>query len=442
MKSLTARRLAWRLLNQMAGKKVFAQELMNQSSAFRRLDERDRRLCRQLILGTIQHQGEIDYQLAALTKSSRLPKTNTLNLLRLGVYQLIFLNKIPSHAAVDETVGLAKQELSRSVAGFMNAVLRNFLRQGPHPLPDKQHDPAGYYLAAFSFPAWLSKMWCDQFGLQAAELMMAAANQQPPLVIRINSLKASETAVMQALTEADIPWQARNLSGALQIGQTQAAIEQWPGYQQGWYYFQDEAAQLIGWLANPQPGEQWLDMCAAPGGKATHLAAIMQNQGRVWAYDIVSKKRALLKANVDRLGCSIVQVIDQLEMTSQLDGVLVDAPCSGLGTLRRHVETKSRLSPKDILRLARQQLALLQRAASLVKPGGTLVYATCTTTEEENEQVVEKFTQQQKEFHLQTAEQWGKKIDASLQHHNTYFKTYPDHPELDGLFAVRWKKMI
>lgn len=433
----SARYWAWTIINQVEQLSFWAEDLLDRLRQETTLSPLDQSLCRRLVLGVIQRRAALDYQLTPLLEKE--PKRQLKNLLRLAVYQHLYLQRIPVHAWMHESVQLAKTHFSRAVAGFINGVLRQWLRQGPRPLPDKASDTLAYLEAAHAFPPWLAARWVKQFGVDQAEAMMAAANEVPPLMLRVNTLRLTTSDLAQRLQATGIETTPGPVPDSLVASRGDGPVQTWPGFQEGWFYFQDGASQLIGLLADPHAHETWLDLCAAPGGKTTHLAQLMGDQGKVMAFDVTAAKRALLAANIQRMGLGSVEILSAKPSALAVDGVLVDAPCSGLGTLRRHPETKWRLSEKDIVRLSAKQAELLDEAGRNVKPGGVLVYATCTTSREENEDQVERFSRRHRAFQLILPDRSGQVL-RPYWGQSGCLKTYPALKGMDGMFAAKWRR--
>jgi len=442
------RELAVEILLKVEKRGAYADILLDHVLKRSQLSLRDRALMTHLVLGTLRWRGRIDWYLGRSLHRS-LPGTNPYlrNLLRLTLYQLLFLDKVPDYAAVNEAVDLAKKHGGARAGGLVNGVMRNILREkdkpgGPDPLAD-----VALYLSVFlSHPVWLVRRWLESFGSEETKLLLKANNDEPPVTLRSNLLKGDRGALVRILRQKGFnplptPWspQGIHLKGG-------SAIDRLPGFQEGLFQIQGEASQLVGYLLDPQPGERILDGCAAPGGKTTHLAELMKDKGEIIATDISAKGLEKLKGNVQRLGLKSVRGF-LVDVTRGLPGapaapydrILVDAPCSGLGTLRSHPEAKWHRDERDIQRLSRLQKQILNRLSAYLKPGGILVYATCTLTREENEEVVEDFLARQKDFVAEAAASY---LPEGARHlvRGKYFLALPHKHNTDGFFAARMRK--
>jgi len=438
----SARRIAWEVLNQIEKSNAWAEELLTARLAEVRLAKKDERLCRELCFGVVKMRGRLDYYVQRFLKNKKMPPARLLNLLRLGIYQLFLLSKVPVHAAVHETVELAKTVVPLAQVKMVNAILREITRSGMPPLPDKRNDPVLYYSICYSLPAYLVKRWLVRFGETAAEAMMAAGNESPPLWVRVNTLRISPTEILLYLTKQGVSVKRGLLPTALCVSPGQRSPGEIPGVSEGWLYFQDQASQMVGWIIDPQAGNTCLDLCSAPGGKATHMAELMQGTGKVWAYDIHPRKLKRVQENAKRLRLHNVFAITELSPGLRADRVLVDAPCSGLGTLRRHAEIRWRIQESDHQRLAQEQMMILEQAACYVKPGGHLIYSTCTTEPEENEQVINAFLSRHQEFELMAGPGRQGYPGDSFWCTDRFFRTFPATPELDGMFAARMRRKV
>ncbi|MEW6516974.1 MAG: 16S rRNA (cytosine(967)-C(5))-methyltransferase RsmB [candidate division FCPU426 bacterium] len=433
----SARGLAWEALNRVEQRGAWAEAWLEARLPEAGLSPADARLAWELSLGTIKFKTFLDYALKPyLSKPGALPGPAR-TLLRLGAYQLLLLSKIPPHAAVHATVELAKSRLSLPHVRLVNAVLRALSRQGAPALPDPKDDPAAHAAVRYSLPLFLAERWLARFGPVQAAAMFEAANEAPPLAARVNLGAATREQALAGLAAAGVQAEPGLLPESLLL-QREGRPAQWPGLAEGWLYFQDQASQLVGRLADPQPGQVCLDLCSAPGGKATHLAELLKGTGQVLAYDSHPQRLQRVEENARRLRLENLRTLSDLPPEVRADRVLVDAPCSGLGTLRRHAEARWRVQAGDFARMAAGQLALLDQAAGFVKPGGHLVYSTCTTEPEENEDVVARFAETHPAFRLLAGPGSGGQPDTMFWGGDGLFRTFPGHPELDGLFAARW----
>ncbi len=442
------RELAVEVLEKVEKRKAYADILLDQSLKKNPLSPRDRALLTQIVYGTLRWQGKIDWQ---LSRFLRLPPSGMdkylKSLLRLTLYQLLFLDKIPDYAAVYEAVELGKAYGGAKAGGLVNGVARRVLREKDQLSYPKREDIVLYLSVLWSHPEWLVKRWINQFGTEEAENLMRANNEEPPLTLRANRLKGSREAVVEILRRMgyDATLAAWSPQG-IQV-KPGAAVDELPGFQGGLFQIQGEASQLVSYLLDPAPGERILDACAAPGGKTTHIAELMEDRGELVATDISFRGLEKLKENVRRLGLKSVRpfLLDISEglagdLARPYDRILVDAPCSGLGTLRSHPEAKWHRQERDIERLSRLQRAIVDRASSFLKPGGILVYATCTLAREENEGVVEDFLGRQRNFALQGAGRYLPREAQDLFSGN-YFLALPHKHNTDGFFAARIKRV-
>lgn len=406
----------------------FIEERLHRVLAQARLSTPDRALCQELTYGVVRWQATLDYLIDRKLRG-RPPGARTRNVLRLGLYQLFWLSRIPPHALVNETVELAKRGAAAGQPAFVNAVLRDYLREADQTrrLLDqlKNERPS----LGYSHPAWLVERWENAWGKDAARRLMEWNNLAPKTFARVNRLKAEPNQLVKRWQEEGVqhepvqrdwlePDQVFELS-------THPPLEQLPSFQDGWFYVQDPSTLLAVKELAPQPEETVLDLCAAPGGKSCYAAELMRNTGRLLAHDTSRARLELVEENCARLGITCVQPIlpsklavpekpaasatQQLESSAGpapvFDRVVIDAPCSNSGVMRRRVDLRWRIRIEEIRRLQRRQLELLRRAASLVKPSGVVVYSTCSLEPEENEHVMRAFLSEQPQFVLERARQ-------------------------------------
>jgi 16S rRNA (cytosine967-C5)-methyltransferase len=373
-------------------------------------DERDRSLAAEIVTGTIRWQRSLDHIIGHFARRP-LDKldADVLAILRLSVYQLLHLDRVPASAAVDDAVDLARAARKPSASGFVNAVLRTILRQKNQlPLPPRPHDAAdrdaalAYLGITHAHPAWLIERWLDRYGFEATERWVRFNNETPRLTIRANRLRTEREGLAGALAEEGIATEpTRYAPDGLTIVEGNPLRLAFDGS----FLVQDEASQLIPLLVGARSGNHVLDLCASPGGKTTAMAADLNDSGVLVACDVRAQRLALLEQTVRNSGAHHVHIVHvattgTLPFAPSFDRVLVDAPCSGLGTLRRDPDIKWQRMEADLPGLASDQLTLLARAAAVLKPGGRLVYATCSSEPDENEQVVDAFLRAHPEFRV------------------------------------------
>jgi 16S rRNA (cytosine967-C5)-methyltransferase len=441
-----ARHAAYQLLEKIAGSDLHADDLIDHELNRGILNGPDRGLFSELVFGVLRRQGTLDHYLRQLVDQSleRLEQP-VLLLLRLGLYQLMYLDRVPARAAVHETVELAKQAVPRA-AGLVNGVLRSFLRKGDSlVLPDRQNDPAAWLAAAHSVPRWLAEKWIGQLGLDQAAAVGAATTISPLITLRTNTQKVSREKLMQQFAMEGVAAEACRYSPEGIRLLDRHPIRGLHGFDQGLFVVQDEASQLIAHLMQPEPGESLLDICAAPGGKATHIAQLMQDRGRLVATDLKERKVRRIREGASRLGITCIEastgdgLADSYQQGAVFDRILLDAPCSGLGVIRRNPEAKWRLAPDQFQRFAERQSRLLQAASQLLRPGGIMVYSTCSTAYEEDEAVVEEFLSRNRQFVLENCSDhfplWMEMFSES-----GYLRAWPHLHDTDGFFAARIKR--
>lgn len=442
---MTARELAIKVLSRVDATDAYLNVVLAHELEAAALDDpRDSALCTELCYGATRRRMALDYAVERFSdRGMEKIEIRVAAALRIGAYQLFYM-RVPSRAAVGETVeALKKQGLSRA-AGFVNAILRKLAGlvekgEGP-PLPPET--PRDEHLSVReSHPLWLVRRWMRQFGPDRAEAMLVAGNVSAPVVIRVNTAMITRDALAEQLREAGLEVEPTRFSPVGLVLPRVGRVEDVLGYAEGLWQVQDEAAQLVGVYASVPEGARVLDACAAPGGKACHLA----ESHEVVAIDLHPNKLRKIEAEAKRLGLSerirtLAHDAQQPipEALGEFDVVMVDAPCTGLGTLRRHPELRYRRKEEDVHRLAGLQRNILESCQQVVAPGGLLVYAVCSTDTEEGADQVEMFLRSHPEF---TAEPPRLPPGVEVPTWQAYLRTLPGPEGLDGFFCARLRRM-
>ncbi len=408
----------------------------------------DRNFFTELVHGIVRRKRTLDAIIDRLAKqpADRQPP-NLKQLLRLGLYQLRYLDRVPESAAVNTTVDLAKTNGLTGLAGVVNGILRQYIRlQSEHQeVLDLPLDPIGRLGTLYSFPDWTIEHWLTELGEIETEQLCQAFNTAPKIDLRVNVLKidrAKLIAIFQTAGIEAIPIPL--VPQGLQFTGSVGAIDRLPGYHEGWWTIQDSSAQLVTQLFDPQPGELIIDACAAPGGKTTHMAELMGDTGQIIAVDKTASRLKKLQQNLTRLHLKTIEIVTGdscglSELTGTADRVLLDAPCSGLGTLHRRADARWQKTPAQIHELAKLQAQLLANTATWVKVGGVLVYATCTVHPLENANIITPF--------LKTHLDWQVELPPSdspltdLVGANGAIEVWPHRHQMDGFFMVKLRRI-
>lgn len=438
---LSARGIAVEILNRIELTGAYAEPLLD---AHLSGDDapigQDRGLITELVYGTLRNRNRLDWAISRIYSGNfESMETVVRNILRTGVYQLLYTDRIPPFAIVNEAVEIAGKTRP-AAAGLVNAVLRNIIRKKAEiNWPDPTDDPVRAISVNDSHPRWLVERWVKLYGAEEARSICRANNAIPPLTLRVNTRRASRESLIETLENEGIFASPTRFSpeGIAVSGNT-FRLRETGAFRQGLIRVQDEASQLVAHLLDPRPGQQVLDACAGAGGKTLHVAALMQNRGKIVASDINRFKLKQLLAEAKRLGATIVETAPPNGSKNTLDGenlfdrVLVDAPCSGLGTLRRNPEIRWRMQAGEIDALRLKQLELLRNAALRVRPGGRLAYSVCTTTPEETVEVAADF--------LKTDSRYTAVIPGNLPSElitaDGFLQTFPHRHGLDGFFGA------
>jgi 16S rRNA (cytosine967-C5)-methyltransferase len=446
--SKTAREIALEVVNRVQRTAAYSNIVLSQKLKSSNLSRRDKAFVTELVNGTLRNLGTLDWIIKRFS-NQRLDKIpdKVLDLLRLGTYQLVYLENIPAHASVFETVAIAKKLFHRGIASFVNGLLRNIEREKNHlPWPSEEKDPIKYIVLRYSHPGWLVKMWVDEFGVAETKNLCQANNQPRDISIRVNYLKTTPDKLVESLTKKG--WWVKKghyLTEALIVGDT-GDISELAEFKAGYFSVQDEGSMIVSHIVSPKPTETILDACAAPGGKATHLAELLNNNGLVISMDINESRLKLVEQTARRLGTNIVVTVKadatQLStiMRNPVHKILVDAPCTGLGVLARRPDARWRKTPEQIQELAKLQFKLLDSAAPFVKTGGALIYSVCTITKLESEEVIERFLREHPAFRLGDVtpylpEELKKDVKEGM------IQLLPHKHGTDGIFIARLERI-
>lgn len=463
-----ARLLAVRVMDRVQRVHAYADLSLHHYLAQSALSAADRALATELVYGTLRWRGRIDYLLdQVLDQPIAKLEPPVASTLRVGAYQLMFTDRIPVSAAVDESVRCIRALGLERATGLVNAVMRRFAREHKQiPLPSLEEDPKGHLVHALSFPEWIAERWIEQYGPEEAARLARASNDPPPYTIRVNTMRATRDELLAELLPRFPDAAACPLARhGITLGRRGDPSRD-PGFLAGRFSVQDEAAQLVVDLLDPQPGDLVLDACAAPGGKTAAIAERLRGKGGVLALDRNASRLGLVARTMRRLGLGNVHTLERdaaqpLETLPRgwlpeaaaaaqpegdrilFDRVLVDAPCTGLGTLRRNPDARWRLAPDSAVDLARLQLSILQQSAACVKPGGCLVYSTCTLLPEENEELVAAFLQSRPAFRLVAPDALPDSVReplATVLSPEGFMRCFPHIHDADGFFAARLER--
>ena len=446
MKKKSPRAVCLDILNRTEESNRLPDKLLTDSfKKYRHLSSLDRAFLTELTYGVLRWRQTLDW---ILIRFSKVPlekiESTVLNILRIGLYQILFLTRTPVSAAVNESVEMAKVIRGQGGAGFVNGVLRSVVRQKEEiVLPKMEDDPALHLSVGQSYPLWLVQRWIKEMGVEEALELCISNNQIAPLTLRTNTLKMAREHLIRRLIEKGLTPRPTTHSEEGVILDNSPPTSELPFLREGNYVIQDEASQMVTLILDPKPGEKTIDACAAPGGKTTHIAQRMANKGEIFAVDLTQEKLRLIRELCQTLGVSIVRTLKgdasrplpALE-NQAFDRILADVPCSGFGTLRRNPDLKWRKGEEDIRRLSSIQTSILGNLSQYLKKGGILVYSTCTIFREENEDVVEAFLKSHPEFTLDDLSKALPEMSRQFVQ-NGYFKTFPQGNGMDGFFVAR-----
>ena len=440
-----ARTAAYHAVRAVASGRVDLPSALHASRA-QLTDERDRSLAAEIVTGTLRWQRSLDHLIEHFSRR-HVPKLDPeiLAILRLSLYQLLHLTRVPASAVVDDAVDLTRAARKASASGFVNAVLRATLRQRHKlPLPPRPANLAdrqaalAYLGITHSHPEWLVVRWLDRYGFESTERWVQFNNETPSLTLRVNRLRATREEAIAALHQDDVDAEPTRFAPDGLVVTRGNPLRRAPD---GLVFVQDEASQLVPAAVAAVAGERILDLCASPGGKTIGMAADMTDVGTIVASDVRPRRLALLQETIRTAETRCVSVVrvpqtGALPFESKFDAVLVDAPCSGLGTVRRDPDIRWRRQEGDLATLARDQLALLMRAADVVRSGGRLIYATCSSEPEENDGVVATFVAHRPDFRIADLHDYARAVLAPFIDAHGLFRTTPPAHGLEAFYAA------
>lgn len=443
---MNAREIAYNILYEIYENGAFSNIVINKYLC-ENLNVKDEGFIREIVYGVLENELYIDY---IISKASKI-KLNKIHekiiiILRIGVYQLIFMDRVPDSAAVNESVKIAKIHGHKGTIGYVNGVLRNISRNKENMIKIDVKDKVDYISIKYSHPKWMVERWVKEYGEKFTEELCIKNNEHPDLNIRVNTLKIDKENLKNQLENKGLIIKDTLYSKDSLIIENPEKITELNEFKEGLFIIQDESSALVSQILDPKPGSTVIDLCSAPGGKATHLAQMMDNKGTIIALDIFQHKIDLINDNAKRLGIDIIQakIGDALNIDETLinfaDYILVDAPCSGLGIIRRKPDIKRNRRLKDINELSKIQYKILENAKEYLKVGGILVYSTCTIEKEENNNLINKFLNENHNFKLVSINNCMPNNVSINTLEEGYIQLFPNTHNTDGFYIAKMIK--
>lgn len=430
-----ARKIALDILVDVESSKSYSNIKINKALKDHELVGQDKNFVLKLVYGVLENKILLDYYIRKMS-SIRLKKIDhrILNVLRLSVFQIMFLDKIPESAAVNEAVNMTKK-INVKTTGFVNGILRSFIREKDSiKLPDRNKEKTLYYSVKYSYPEWIIERWLKEYDEDFLEKLLIANNEVPALTLRVNTIKTDRDSLIKNLEDAGVKVSASKLvdEGIVVEDISSSRIDELDAFKKGLFFIQDEGSMIVAKRLDVSPGMKVIDVCSAPGGKTTHIAQLMNNTGEIVAFDIHAHKMNKINENATRLGVTIIDAKQQdaaiinEALINSADRVLVDAPCTGFGIIRRKPEIKFNRLEEDIDTLATLQYSILNTSSQYVKVDGILLYSTCSIDKAEDEDIIHKFLEEHPEFIL---------VENGME------KLFPHIDGTDGFFIAKMKKI-
>jgi 16S rRNA (cytosine967-C5)-methyltransferase len=442
-----ARNAALKLLRDIDIKKGYINLEIKPALKDNSLSTLDRAFITDIVYGVTRYRLTLDWLIKRYSRGGKASPWIR-NILRMGMYQILYMDRVPDFAACDSSVELAKKYAGQREAGYVNAVLRRLIQEKDDLVSLFPQDTVSRIALKYSFPEWMVRLWLNTMSETLAEELCAAQNIRPSLTIRANELKISQDGLIKLLEQRSIMYSCGvYLPEALNIEQN-VDVESLPGYDDGLFAVQDEASMMVAHVVDPRPGQIIIDACSAPGGKAVHMAQFMKDQGRILSVDVYPHRIELIKAQCARLGVNCIEpvcydsTVYNEDWYGMADAVLIDAPCSGLGIIRHKPDIKWRRAEKDIGELLQIQRQILDTCSLYVKPRGVLIYSTCTINPDENQNMVNSFLNDHSDFILDDVYQkLPHALSASRDNGDKWVQFYPNEDKIDGFFVARMLKV-
>lgn len=441
---MNSREFVVEVLNRTRKDKVIVDLLIDDLFRQKQISPQDRAFIFEIIQGTLRWRKKLEWIIAKFNHG-RYDKSPLVirNILESSLYQILFMSKTPAYAVVNEAVKITKRLKGQFWARRVNGILRNILRHQQNlPQPDSSENPVKALAVNYSHPEWLVERWIRQFGPAETALLCQANNLKPHLSLRVNLMKTTPGELLTLMLEEQLPVKKSPVDPDFLQAENFSALQENEYFKNGFFTVQDESAGMVARLLAPKPGEMILDLCAAPGGKTIHISELTRNRAHIVAVDRTRKRLNLVNENIARLGLRNVFPAkgDATRFFAKnINKILLDVPCSGLGVLAKRADLRWQRNPADIQQLSKLQLQILRNAATLLKKGGVLVYSTCTIDVAENQEVVEQFLQENPGFRLDDP---AKFVATDFVNSAKYIQTFPHIHRIDGSFAARLVRSV